>query len=304
MNNHSLEALVIFCVWFACTLIAGWLASFAFRLLRRRVESLLPESRNALQMQFAILPPVLAGLVTLCLFQPAFAFTFVPAHCHGSNCNPHLPMVGITSLGGVVLTGVGMLALILGVGLLISSIRRSSRQQRLIERLSRIEGSYHIVESDQLQAWCFGLWRPKAYLSSAVVDTLPEDQLRVVLAHEHCHALRRDNLRRLIVATATLLWPRSSRRKLLGDFMLSAEQVCDLNAAALLGDDKLVRATLARMGSGESLQLPLRLQALGGAPETTSFKGAWMWIAGLWCGQFLLLIVSAHRALEWLLPVV
>ena len=51
-----------------------------------------------------------------------------------------------------------------------------------------------LVTSRHLEPGVFGLFRPRLLVPSHLVERLPEDQLRAVVAHELCHIQRRDNL--------------------------------------------------------------------------------------------------------------
>ena len=303
MSDSWGQPIAVFSTWFVCTVLASWAAALAYRALHRRLALLTPENRNALQVQIALMPVVLAGVATLWVFQPVLAFALLPEHCHGSVCSPHEPLVAIDSLGGIALTGLGALAFGCCLALFVAHLMRGRRQQQLLDCLSRSEEGYRIVESSSLQAWCLGLWSPQVYLSSDAVKLLSPSELRVVLAHEYCHVLRRDNLRRLLLSVATLLWPPGSRRQLQRGFALSTEQVCDKGASVAVGDSGLVSATIGRVASVQSPQVVARQQALHlGAVYQRALK-VWVLAALLWAVQFIALLVAAHLLLEGLLPV-
>ena len=300
MSEALLQA---FAVFSACIVLASWSTALLYRMLRGRLAALAPEPRNTLQAFSALIPIGLAVAATLWVLHPPLAFTLLPEHCHGNLCDPHQPLLAMGSFGGVTLTSAGLLVFSLCLALLLSGLLRGRRQQKLLDRLSRAESGYRVIESPALQAWCFGLWWPRAYLSSAAVDTFSARELRAVLAHEYCHALRRDNLRRLIIAALTLVWPPESRKQFLRDFSLSTEQLCDQSAAVAVGDAALVSATLRRVEPNDGPQTQERLQSLG----TNGGEGApvnlWLVLAAAWGAQFVLMLLSAHLLLEWLLPV-
>lgn len=73
-----------------------------------------------------------------------------------------------------------------------------------------------VVADDRPRAWCAGLARPRIVVSSGAVDTLAEEALDAVVAHERHHADRRDGLRRGLadtVAAGLFLLPDTARAR-------------------------------------------------------------------------------------------
>lgn len=52
-----------------------------------------------------------------------------------------------------------------------------------------------LLDDDRPQAFCAGYLRPRVYLSTGAQDSLSEDELEAVIAHERHHLRRRDPLR-------------------------------------------------------------------------------------------------------------
>jgi Zn-dependent protease with chaperone function len=89
-----------------------------------------------------------------------------------------------------------------------------------------------------------GLLRPHVWVSTALADALPDDQLEAVIEHERGHVRARDALRRLVAGTCALpLWPRV-RRALLAELALASEEACDEAAGARIGDRLRVAETI------------------------------------------------------------
>jgi Zn-dependent protease with chaperone function len=89
-----------------------------------------------------------------------------------------------------------------------------------------------------------GLLRPHVWVSTALADALPADQLEAVIEHERGHVRGRDALCRLIAGACALpLWPRV-RRALLAELALASEEVCDEVAGARIGDRLRVAETI------------------------------------------------------------
>jgi hypothetical protein len=113
--------------------------------------------------------------------------------------------------------------------------------------IRRLDGrAVRIVRSRCPEAFCVGLLRPRVYVSDAALALLGRDELRAVLAHEACHAARRDPLRLLVARTlAGVFWfvPQVSvlgrRQEAL------AELAADAGAARQVGARSLAAALLA-----------------------------------------------------------
>lgn len=109
------------------------------------------------------------------------------------------------------------------------------------------------VDSERPFSFNAGPGRGEIFLSSALVDALPPDQLEIVVEHERAHGRRRDGLRRLLAQA--LSWPHrpALRRELLEELDLATERACDEAAARRLGD---------RLGVAEAI---LAVEKLAGA---------------------------------------
>jgi len=104
------------------------------------------------------------------------------------------------------------------------------------------------VMSGQPLTFVWGFWRSKLVLSSGLLNTLNEAELRGVIEHEAGHHARRDNLVKLLLSAASYLSPAFPlTRKLL---RLQAEQiefVCDEIAAAATGQPLEIASALVKV---------------------------------------------------------
>ncbi len=291
-------------LWFGNMVLASVTMALLYVALSRRLSRVAPENRNVLYLLIA-LSPLLWSLCAVALaFAPEWAFLLVPSHCHGNLCSPHEPVFSLKTAGGVGVILSAVVFVVLLFGLLINSWLRNRRLQRLMGQFSTMADDYRVFESGGVQAWCAGLLKPAVFVSQGAIDTLDEAQLRVVLAHEYGHLSRRDNLRRLVAASLTLLWVPGCRRRFLADFNLSAEQACDRNAAAAVGNTALVIETLSRLAREHGDRVAQRerdLQRTFAPFEARRLGGL---LSLFWLLQFVLLCLASHQLVEWLLPVV
>jgi len=129
-------------------------------------------------------------------------------------------------------------------------------------------------DSAAAAAFCAGLLRPRVFVTSAMVASLPDQELDAVLVHEAEHAHRRDPLRRLAgrAAADVLFWLPLvgwwSRRRL-----EDAELAADRAAIRRVGRTPLARALRATAppvapaaGAGFDGAGPARVTQLLGDP--------------------------------------
>lgn len=275
--------------WIAFLAVWMLLCPVAFglhRLARGRLAALAPSERSTLLLALAALPVSVAALVALLGFMPAVGGFIVDYHCHAdTGCGPHVP---ILHDGAPYAMTFGALLLATALALCGGVLRRLRRTQRLANALGSLaepepRQPYEIVTSAECFAYCIGLWRPKVVVSTGLIRRLSSQELDAVVAHEHAHAARRDNLRHGLAALGLLpLGPRA-RRKLLADLSLASEQACDLIAAERSGSTSLLSAlatlqptSRARAAASAAFEAPAtiasRVAAL--APESAVSNAA------------------------------
>jgi Zn-dependent protease with chaperone function len=129
----------------------------------------------------------------------------------------------------------------------VVAVWRGQRQLRALIALSRRargEGDVVIVDVAKPLALAVGIGRGHVLLSRTLVETLPADQLDAVIAHERAHLRHGDVLRHLLARAASLIHFPATRRHLLDQLRLAAEQRCDGAAAERVGSPLLVAETL------------------------------------------------------------
>ena len=208
---------------------------------------------------FALIAPLSALLGVVVLSHPAISATVVYAHCHGNNCAAHVPASIMNSLSGAGLGACVALLALASFYMMSKKIQTARAKQLFLDALAspaaaqqKTDSStkqglmpYQLIESDDLLAWCAGLLFPKVYLSSGLVNELSRVQLNAVLAHEHGHVSRRDNLRKLVLSWSTVLWLPLHKKHIQQHFRGQTEQLSDQYSAHITGNPQLVNQVYA-----------------------------------------------------------
>jgi Zn-dependent protease with chaperone function len=150
----------------------------------------------------------------------------------------------VLSLGSLSVA-VLMLA-VRSVGRQLRAQRRFLRSVALVDRIEVDAVRVLVVDDEQAQAFCAGLWRPQVYISRGALELLAADELAAVVTHERHHACRRDPLR-LFVARAACegLFFLPALRHVGERYAALAELAADEAAARRRGRAPLAAALLA-----------------------------------------------------------
>lgn len=150
----------------------------------------------------------------------------------------------------------------LGVGLL-----RAGRSLRAWRRCRCADaGSPAVVDSDDWFAYSLPGPGRRVAISAGLLDSLDEDELEIVLAHEHGHTSHRHDRHLLVAEVAAALVPPLEwlRRRL----RFALERWADEEAVAAVGGDRQrVAFALARVALGRS-ELPGTFAAFNGLGVT------------------------------------
>lgn len=303
------------------TLLAGGLVTvgsqalgFTYPRLRVAIGRLAPEGRAHLLSLVAGLPWLLAFGALLLTFLPSLITIpgLIQDHCLPHDHHPHLCLRhGLWAPSGQAWLILGVFGLA-GGAFWFRFLRRLVDGQRRVQTLLRLAkeiGGFHLLPSSKALAFSAGLLRPRTLLSSMVMTSLDEEDLKVLLAHETAHALRRDALRMVVAEAMLMAVPRRVRRVLLEDLSLACEEACDRAALpqagcpermaeVLLRVQRLGMVTPAGQPGATGSQLPLRVRALLGAP----YPPPPSWARLLWFSPLLILLADpVHHAAETLL---
>lgn len=298
--------------WLVVAVLASLLASLTYPLFRGALARADGAQRAMAQFAYGALGPVAATLSVVLIMHPEWAAMLVPEHCHGERCDPHRPEVSLAHPAGAAMVA-GCFALVLfGVVRIHSTIQRARGRLQALRMLSESpaeDPGHAVVENPQPLAWCTGLLTPRVYVSSGLLAQLSGEELSAVLAHEHAHARRRDNLRRFLLGCLTLSWPRKRRRLLMGDLAMSIEEACDREASASVGGSAVLIRLLDRLrpasGSVQAEQqvtfqgrdIEARIKALE-RPPSESAAVAWLLLAALWLLCMVLFTGISHLLIE------
>jgi len=303
------------------TLLAGGLVTvgsqglgLVYARLRKPLSRMAPEGRAKLLTLLAGLPWILALGTLLLAFFPSFITIpgLIEDHCLPHDHHPHLCLRhGLWAPSGeawIILAGLGLA----GGAFWFRFMRRfldGQRQVRTLLRFAKEAGEFHLLPSRRALAFSAGLLHPRTLLSSIVITSLAEEDLKVVLAHETAHAQRRDTLRRVVVEALLMAVPRRVQRWLLEDLSLACEEACDRAALPMAGSPERMAEVLLRvqrlgivapegLPGATGSQLPSRVRALLGE----AYPPAPAWTRLLWLSPLLLLIADpVHHAAETLL---
>ena len=223
-------------------------------LCRRLARRSHPLRRARLALAFALAPTAVPlAAVALCLL-PGIesSLGLAPDHCllhreHAHLCFAHATLPLTAPLAGVLVLCVTALAVAVarGAGRLARAQRELAAQAH--EPAEALGPEVRLLRCERPLAVTVGLWRPRIWVSSGLLQALPPRQLAAVLEHERCHLRRRDALRRLLAAIGSLPHLPALRRALRAELALATEQVCDEAAGRRLGDRLLVAEAILRL---------------------------------------------------------
>jgi beta-lactamase regulating signal transducer with metallopeptidase domain len=132
----------------------------------------------------------------------------------------------------------------------VRAANKWSQPARLKHLISTYQLTNQVVQIDNPQptAFCFGLYKPRIYISSTLVSRLSTPELAAVLLHEQHHLKKSDSLTLFIAALLQMCFPFFP---VLADlsyrYRLQAELEADQAAISGLGDKKPLLSVLKKM---------------------------------------------------------
>jgi beta-lactamase regulating signal transducer with metallopeptidase domain len=253
MNGPYLLRLLCLCCasFFAVNAVAGSLISFASRAAVRMAESMRARSAARFLLAVRLLPAALgiAAVLTLCV--PSYLWLEPQA-------SPE--RIGWICLALALLGAAGWFVSIARVTRALTFSMRFKRawEQTGCETLLRGESAKAmIVEKDAPLLALAGVFRPRLFVSQAVLRSLSAEELDMALQHENAHRMSRDNLKRLFLLLAPTPIP------LLRSF--SSIEQCWKKLSEWAADDEAVRGDSHRALSLAAALL--RVARMGTAPR-------------------------------------
>jgi len=167
-------------------------------------------------------------------------------------------------------TGRGLILIVMSFSLLYASARTGLRIARTWNFLERIDrkavhdkdvprpsflGNATIFEDPRSLAFTGGLLRPRIFLSTKLLETLDEEELRVVVLHEFHHQRSKDPLKSLAVSfVSDFLFFLPVSKFLKKAYLLESEITADAQAVGLGGDLPAVVGLLLKVRKLDDLQ--------------------------------------------------
>ncbi|HEY2014313.1 MAG TPA: M56 family metallopeptidase [Bryobacteraceae bacterium] len=252
--------------FFVFHLVLGLAAMLAAPLAIRRAERIRSQTAARLLLYLRLLP--LAGSVFLVAGVCVPSYLWFEPEGDGEQ-------IGAWCLAAAFLA-VTIWAISIARGL-----RATVRSFRYVDRCRRYSRKMHLG-GEPVPVWvvegapgCLvlaGIFRPRVFVSRAVLDALSVPQLSAALRHERAHRISRDNLKRLFLLLTPDVLPFSRCfRAIEGGWAKFAEWAADDGAVA--GDSRrslslaaaLVR--VARLNPASPLPIPLVTSLLGGGMD-------------------------------------
>ena len=84
-----------------------------------------------------------------------------------------------------------------------------------------------VLESQIPSAFTAGLFSPKCYVTTGLIEQVSETELGIVIAHERAHIKHKDTLKKLFFALLASLYPRPVIQRLNRLFSVATEQLAD-----------------------------------------------------------------------------
>jgi len=166
-----------------------------------------------------------------------------------------------------------------------------------------VAGCVTVAADDQPYAFCFGLARPAICLSAGLVESLDENELRAVLAHETVHLRARDPLRLALGrALSRVLFFMPLRGQILRRYLLARELRADREALKTVTRQDLASALLKLLRANQNPNgadgvalfngIDERIKQLEQSPDLSTPALAWgRGVAQFTLGLGLLLVV-------------
>lgn len=105
-------------------------------------------------------------------------------------------------------------------------------------------GEIVAIPAEQPICFVYGLSAPSLVVSTGVLDRMPFDELRHIVAHELAHVRRGDTVWKLVWQLASLTHLPGLGRRAFSAWSLAAEAVCDRDAAGTVGSRLAIAETL------------------------------------------------------------
>jgi Zn-dependent protease with chaperone function len=201
-------------------------------------------ARHRVLLGLAGAPVLTSAVLLFSAVLPSVVSLFVPEldHCathddgHAHLCFVHLPRAPLSAAALLVLV-FATSCVLARWALSGAAILRSSRLLRaLVSTGLPGAGDIKILETPETVCLAAGLIRPRVLVSRGLLDQLGEGGQAVVFEHERAHIRRRDALVASLVRFCIPLHVPGVGSWLLRELEIAAEQACDEETGARMGD--------------------------------------------------------------------
>ncbi|WNG50467.1 hypothetical protein F0U60_44810 [Archangium minus] len=225
-------------------------------MLRARALQRVPALRADLAFVLGTLPALASvGVVAAAAAPPlAAALGLADDHCLGHGHHVHLCFLH-TATVRPVLAAVGAFSLavfLFRAGDVVLRLLRVRARLSALESLGTPRpGLFPIVAVPGAPRLCHavGLVRRRILLSASLEEALTQEEVRSALAHEEAHLRRREPLLGLLLGVAGLFAVPFLARACVAAYQTAAEEACDAEAAAAVGDGGLVAGALVKVAT-------------------------------------------------------
>lgn len=221
--------------WLILTLALSWLSALIYPYIACPLSKIGTVASAFYTLLFALLAPLTALVALFILSSPTWAHLIVEPHCHADLCEPHSLEFVVETMLSTIILAMGVAGVVVVSLLMTSQLITSYHRSRMLEKLSDPDDSGYLrFENPNRIAWCFGIFKPRVFLSSGLVESLNSEQCQIILTHELAHVSQYDNLRKWLINWTTLIWPEKIKQKIRQDFSQFCESICDLKTFCAL----------------------------------------------------------------------
>ena len=218
MSSELLHHLILVsaCSW----LVAAVVLSISYRWLRPWLGRLGSRQRFNVLLVVSFSPLLVGAGIALTTLLPSIGGIFWADldHCsahhvgHDHLCVVHSPgPLGIEAL--LLLAGLLAVVVPLFAHRAFALVVASRKARNLIE-MSLVDAGLRVLDSDALFAVTAGMVAPRVVVSRGLLEVLPEEHLKAVLAHEQAHVRRRDSMWKVLASLLSVPLLPPTRRKL------------------------------------------------------------------------------------------
>lgn len=126
--------------------------------------------------------------------------------------------------------------------------RNYPKSVKNIIRSLKLDGKVELINHLKPLAFCLGIWKPKIYLSTTLINLMTDRELTAILLHEKYHLRQRHPLTSVLTSLVQTLLPLLPLVKdLVNHFHLEKELAADTAAVRFMGNSKSLLSALKKL---------------------------------------------------------